>query len=470
MQGQAHAASVRFEHMRTQPSRDFPMQIAMDALSIVFSKAFDIIETEQVGTSEHHSMRVAVLCALMGKRQGFDGDALAALTFCALFHDNALTEYILNTKRSELEEMNLRLHCEYGQRNVAWLPFMRSVDGFVLYHHECESGNGPFGKRAGEFPFEAALIAAADQMDALHHLQRIPTTALGALRDKIAAAADFISTRDALESLLEGFDSATLESLRDENIGDTLKSLLPPWKVAVEDISVIRLAGFIARVIDCKSHFTRKHTEQIANRAWLLSGHYGYADAERAQFFLAAALHDIGKIATPLNILEKPGSLAQEEFNTIKQHAHYTYDWLGGIEGLGNIWRWASQHHEKIDGSGYPLGLRAEELDFNSRLLACIDIYQAVCEERPYHAARSHRETMPILYSMAGQGKIDEKIVKDMDEIMAAYSLRDIPPPLPNTGKASGAGGTSKLKKTIFESPGGPRRRIDPFHKEASDN
>ena len=409
--------------------KEVSVRIAMDALCVLFSKAFDIIEAEQLGASEHHSMRVAALCALMGKRQGFDNDAIAALTTCALFHDNALTEYLLSTKKGEQQAMHFRLHCEYGERNVAWLPFTTNIDGFVLYHHENESGKGLFEKREGEFPAEAALIAAADVIDAGHHLQQIAERDLGALRDIIAGSIGKVSTRSAMEALLDVLDAETLASLRDEAIYETLERLIPPWKVASEDVSVIRLARFIAHIVDCKSHFTCKHTEQIANRAWLVSGQYGYSDAERAQLYLAAALHDIGKIATPLGVLEKPGKLTDEEFTVIQGHIRHTYDWLSVIEGLGKIWHWAAEHHEKLDGSGYPRGLRAEDLDRNSRLMACIDIYQAVCEERPYHAARSHQDTMPILYDMADKGKIDAGIVKDMDEIMAPYSLRDLPPP-----------------------------------------
>jgi HD-GYP domain-containing protein (c-di-GMP phosphodiesterase class II) len=349
---------------------------------------------------------------------------------CALFHDNALTEYALSLQEGRSQKVNFRLHCEYGQRNIAWLPFTKSIDGFVLYHHECENGTGLFGKRAGEFPHEAALIAATDAIDAAHHLQQIPASGLGALRHKIAAAIGRCSTRSAMEALLDVLDAETLESLRDENIHGTAKKLLPSWKLPVEDVNVIRLARFISLVVDCKSHYTRKHTEQIANRAWLMGGHYGHTDAERAQLFLAAALHDIGKIAIPLEILEKPGSLTREEFAVIQMHARHTCDWLGEVEGLGKVRQWASEHHEKLDGSGYPQGLRAEELEFNSRILACIDVYQAVSEERPYHAARNHQEAMPILYEMADQGKLDPRIVKDMDELMADWSLREIPSPL----------------------------------------
>jgi HD-GYP domain-containing protein (c-di-GMP phosphodiesterase class II) len=160
-----------------------------------------------------------------------------------------------------------------------------------------------------------------------------------------------------------------------------------------------------------------------------MGGYYNYTREEKTKLYLAAALHDIGKIATPSPVLEKPDKLDKEEYKIIMEHVRHTYDWLGEVEGLGEIRLWASEHHEKLDGTGYPLKKNNTELDFNSRLLACIDIYQAVCEERPYHPARSHGETIPILYDMAEKGFIDPKIVKDLDEVMAGYSLSDLPLP-----------------------------------------
>jgi HD-GYP domain-containing protein (c-di-GMP phosphodiesterase class II) len=75
------------------------------------------------------------------------------------------------------------------------------------------------------------------------------------------------------------------------------------------------------------------------------------------------------------------------------------------------------------------LAKKADELDFNSRLLACLDIYQAVSEERPYHPGRDHNETMETLYKMANDGKIDEIIVKDLAVALAPYAGKDMPPP-----------------------------------------
>ena len=118
-----------------------------------------------------------------------------------------------------------------------------------------------------------------------------------------------------------------------------------------------------------------------------------------------------------------------EFLHIIKDHVKGTDDLLNGVGGFEDIGRWASTHHEKLDGTGYHLGRDADGLDFVDRVLACTDIYQAVSEERPYHPRRSHEDTMPILWSMADKGFIDGEIVKDFDAVMAAFSGLDVPPP-----------------------------------------
>ena len=116
-----------------------------------------------------------------------------------------------------------------------------------------------------------------------------------------------------------------------------------------------------------------------------------------------------------------------------ERYVRYTHDWLGEVPDFDAIKSWAAGHHEKLDGSGYSFGKSGPALDFNARLVACIDIYQAVSERRPYHEARSHAETMPILRQMAAQGLIDGQIVRDLDEVMAEYSGREVPSTLDET-------------------------------------
>ena len=104
------------------------------------------------------------------------------------------------------------------------------------------------------------------------------------------------------------------------------------------------------------------------------------------------------------------------EFNKIKEHPLFTYKSLEKINGFELIAKWAANHHERLDGSGYPFGKNSKELDFNSRLIACLDIYQALVEDRPYRPALSHQSAINIMRDMADKGKIDNDIVNDIDK------------------------------------------------------
>jgi HD-GYP domain-containing protein (c-di-GMP phosphodiesterase class II) len=384
--------------------------------------ALDIVEGELLGASTHHGKRIAALCSVMGQNLGLGDEELSALTTCALLHDSALTEYILSEREGMEREASLKRHCELGQRNVDSLLFKTDISGFVLYHHERPDGSGPFGKKAGEFPLGAELIAIADFIDVTYHLQRVRAEDLPGLRNHITANAGVLYTSFAAEALLTALDQAMLLSLADDRIGNTVERLIPPWTVDMDNQLILSLGELASRIIDYKSPFTRRHSTGIAEKAWIMGTYYEYDQSHLAELFLAASLHDIGKLAVPTEILEKPGKLDAREFDIIKGHVYHTYKLLEGIQGFERIRDWASNHHEKLDGTGYPFGKKAAELDFNSRLMACLDIYQAVREERPYHPDRDHGAAMEILFDMAGKGQIDAHIAKDIDIALGFYA------------------------------------------------
>jgi HD-GYP domain-containing protein (c-di-GMP phosphodiesterase class II) len=399
----------------------------MDQLVRAIAVALDIVEGQLLGASTHHGKRIAVLATAMGRCFDLKKEELSSLATCALFHDSALTEYIISEQRAA--DPAMRLHCEYGQRNAEALLADRNVNGFVLYHHERADGLGPYGKREGEFPLEAEIIAIADMLDVTHHLQTVNPGALPDIRRRVALDAGSAFTRRASEAMLRVLDEEMLADLRDDRIKYTVEHVIPAWLAGVEHVSAFRIAGLAARIIDYKSVFTKRHSVQMANKAWLMGGYYNYGGDSRACLYMAAALHDLGKLSVPSYILEKPAALTKEEFDLIKDHVRLTEDILKDVSGFEHICAMAAGHHEKLNGEGYHLGKKAEELDFNTRLLACLDIYQAVSEERPYHAGRSHAETMPILHDMAERGLIDAEITHDLDIVMAEYSNRDVPPP-----------------------------------------
>jgi len=406
------------------------MKIRLDSLIKSIAAALDFVEHELLGASTNHGKRIAVLCAKMGKAIGKNQEEIMSLALCALLHDNALTEYIHAQRTGAHYDPVMRKHCEYGQRNIDTLGFKTNVKDFILYHHERADGNGPFGIREGEGPLEAELIAIADSIDVAHHLQRLKQEELSSVRNIIVEEKGKKFSKRAADAMLEILDWPLITSLKDNAIHETAEAAFIPWTVDTDVHVIFNLAGFITRIIDYKSIFTRKHSTQIANKAWFMSEYYKYEKDERILLYVAAAFHDIGKLKTPVKILEKPGKLTEEEFISIKEHVRETWNLLKDIDGLQSICNWASNHHEKLNGAGYPFGKKADELDFNSRLIACIDVYQAVSEERPYHPARNHEETMQVLNKMAEAGELDKKIVNDLSVALAPYNGKDIPQPV----------------------------------------
>jgi HD-GYP domain-containing protein (c-di-GMP phosphodiesterase class II) len=408
----------------------------MDKLIAVVGEALDIVEGELLGASTYHGKRIAALCAAMGRRLGMDQDRLITLSCCALLHDNALTEYIQAEHQGGYHDPAMKLHCEYGQRNVKALGFPGAGDDLILYHHERIDGSGPFGKRAGEYSLDAELVGVADAVDVSWHLQRRGPEELPEIGAFIKESGMFRG--ETANLLMEVLDRSMLAGLRDESINATMENLIPPWEFDSAAPSLPDFTVFISRVIDYKSSFTCRHSSGIVEKALLMADHYGYELSTRNRLCLAANLHDIGKLAIPEEILEKPGKLSDEEFRILKGHAQKTSELLAGLEGLDDVREWASNHHEKLDGSGYCRGKKAAELDFNSRLMTCLDIYQGVSEKRPYHPARDHRETMVILREMVESGALDGGIVGDLDRVLGEGNpATKGPPPCLNMDEAN---------------------------------
>ena len=207
-----------------------------------------------------------------------------------------------------------------------------------------------------------------------------------------------------------------LSCLRNEKIDVFLHSLLPGGTVSCTPQELMDFAGVFARIVDYKSHFTKTHSIGIAQKAYDMALFYQTDQELAARLFFAGALHDIGKLVVDRDILEKPDKLDNAEYKHIQTHVYYTYKILSDIPGLEEITKWATYHHEKLDGTGYPFALSAEGLGKWERMMACLDIYQALTEERPYKKGMTHEETIQILTTMAENGKLDLQIIQDIDQ------------------------------------------------------
>lgn len=393
--------------------------ISIKDLMAQISIALDAVEAELKGAVKYHGKRVALLSMEIGKKLGYKEERLFFLGSAALLHDNALTEYILSEREGTNKDLSVRMHCMKGEDNVKALPFYSQMEGFVRYHHERPDGGGAFGLKEGEYPVEAGIIELGDQVDVMFHLGDSSGQKYTAVMEHIQAEKGKKYETAIADAASEVLREEFLSLLAPEKVSQSLLDIMPEYDRELSEAEIVRLSGIFAKIIDYKSKFTKEHSMQIANKAWYMSGVYGYENHRKAQLYLAASLHDIGKLFIPVSILEKPGALNEEEFSIIKTHCEYSWEVLRGVRGFEQIAGWAANHHEKLNGKGYPYQLTAEQLDFNSRLMACLDVYQAVREKRPYHGLRTHEETMSILFGMADQEFLDRQICEDFNIHMA---------------------------------------------------
>jgi len=133
--------------------------------------------------------------------------------------------------------------------------------------------------------------------------------------------------------------------------------------------------------------YTARHQERVTELACAIAREMGIPDGQIEGIHAAGLMHDIGKIAVPTEILTKPGKLNDLEFSLIRRHPQVAYDILKGIEFPWPIADIVLQHHERLNGSGYPNGLKGDEILLEARILTVADVVEAISSHRPYRPA-----------------------------------------------------------------------------------
>lgn len=398
------------------------MRISMNEMLFALSTALDCVESEVFGVSTHHSKRVAYISVEMGRVFGFAGNQLAELAGSAVMHDNALTEYIaarrlrgyMNNTKKDIDVPQLGIHCEMGEENMKSIPFYGSVKGAVLYHHENADGSGPFGRKPKETPVYAQIIHIADQIDNGFNLREFSPESYRKLIFWLRDNRRILFSDECVNAFIRALPYEKLAGMQEENIVPVLEKSIPYYNPDYDREVIEALSGVFAKITDFKSHFTSMHSQGIAEKAEIMGRYYGDTEENCIKLYLAGALHDIGKLTISNNILEKPDKLTTEEFEIMKGHAVASYEILKGLTDIPDVVSWAVMHHEKLDGSGYPFGKTAEELGKYERLLCCLDIFQALSEDRPYKKGMSYARSLDIMREMVQAGKIDAGITEDI--------------------------------------------------------
>jgi putative two-component system response regulator len=173
---------------------------------------------------------------------------------------------------------------------------------------------------------------------------------------------------------------------------------------ALESLNDIHGAGFetLAMVLDLRDQGTSGHSRRVADMTLEIAKNLGISNDEIAQIERGALLHDIGKLRIPNNILRKPAGLNPEEWQIMRRHPEYGYDFVKEINFLDGAADIILSHHERYDGKGYPRGLKGSEISLESRIFSLVDSVDAMMHDRPYHRGISFSAARNEIRQRAG--------------------------------------------------------------------
>ena len=388
-------------------------QINLHEAIYSLSDALDLVGVTHI----HHGKRVAYMAAECGKQMGWQGARLDSLVQAAILHDSGVSKTRVHARLAQFEWEQEAEHCQLGASLLTSCDALRELAPVVLHHHthwsELERMDLP-----EEIKWSAACIYLVDRVDVLSLAARVDQSniLLGkeAVRDKIIEKRGSWFAPELVDAFLEVSRSEAFWFALESNY---VSSYLSAWLSHASErrmsFSELReLMHLFSCIVDAKSSYTKQHSDGVSNLARYLGELFGLPERNCEMLELAGLLHDLGKLRVPDELLEKPGRLSDDEMTMVKRHSFDTYSILKNIRGLEEVTLWASQHHERVDGSGYPYHIENGSLSLEARIVAVSDVFQALAQRRPYREALAPEQIMHILREQADCGKLDGTVVE----------------------------------------------------------
>lgn len=368
------------------------------------SGALDYVSSTVTG----HHRRVGVGAAAVGGAMGLGLRDTTDLLTASLLHD--IGAFSLDLRLDGLDfDTDHTDHARAGHRLLKLHPILDRVAELVLLHHTPWQRLPAY--RDPMVPLLSNVISLMDRVDVLGHIgtRRIDRQRI---RETIRANAGAVFAPEAVAAFLDLSASPAFWDRLSDPWAHVREGIDTPL---AEDViprdQLLQFSRFFALIIDFRSRHTATHSQGVAETAATLAGLAGMTAHDQDRIRLAGNLHDIGKLAVPAMLLDKPGPLTPDEFATVRHHATVCETILHSVPGLDDVADWASQHHERTNGSGYPHGLTRAQLSLGSRVMGVADVFTAITEDRPYRPGMTPAQSTAVLRDMARTGSLDTDLV-----------------------------------------------------------
>jgi putative two-component system response regulator len=229
-----------------------------------------------------------------------------------------------------------------------------------------------------------------------------------------------INTNDRIAGIDCGADDYLHKPIRREELTARVRSLLRLKQFTDELENAEGVLFSLALSIEAKDPYTEGHCTRLSKYSVKLASALGLPEEECVALRRAGIVHDIGKVAVPDRILLKPGPLTDEERKIIEQHPIVGERICQPLRSFRLVLPVIRHHHEKLDGSGYPDGLKGDAIPMTARIMTTVDVYDALTTDRPYRSAHSPAEAFAIMEEEVSKGWWDAQLVANFRKVIAA--------------------------------------------------
>lgn len=406
----------------------------MIALEKIHVNLYDILsclsETQDLVSSRlaNHNQQVAYLSFRIAQQLKLSVEHQYEVFLAGLIHDIGALSKKEKLELIETEPLTINSHAFRGARLVGgFLPLANSAKIIKFHHLPWNKGSG-LEYQGEEVPLASHIIHVADRVCILIKQEHNILTQLPDILTKIRERSDTHFKPELVDAL---FELSSLEYVWLDLVSHSPTQGIPTSgflnSLTLEIDDLIDLGLMFSRIIDFRSHYTAKHSAGVAKTAQRLAQLAGFSPIECKMMLVAGYLHDLGKLAISDEVLEKTTKLSEDEFNEMRAHTYYTYRLLEPLKPLEIINVWASFHHEKLNGRGYPFHLTDDNLPSGSRIMAVADVFAAITENRPYREGMDYDNTKKVLSGMVANNSLDGRFVEILlDNFLELDSIRQV--------------------------------------------